>query len=170
MKITSAYANKIIKKLGEDKEFWRKKEEQGCTYVAAIDEEPVIPEYDYGEVSQKIAGIDDRILKLKHAINLANCTNEIEVRGTKMTVDMILIKMAQMNKRKAILDDMRKHEPKERVTHGMHPPKLSVPEYRYINYDLQQATNDYESTSMQIVELQIALDKYNQTVEFEADI
>ena len=50
-KMTSAYANKILRKLNEDKEFWRSKEKEGCLYVAALDEEPVIPEYDYEEVA-----------------------------------------------------------------------------------------------------------------------
>ena len=45
-KMTSAYANKFLKKLAEDKEYWRKKETEGCTYIAALDEEPVIPDYD----------------------------------------------------------------------------------------------------------------------------
>lgn len=45
VRMTSAYANKVLRKLNEDKEFWRSKEAEGCTYVAALDEEPVIPEY-----------------------------------------------------------------------------------------------------------------------------
>ena len=50
-KITSAYANKWLKSLEEDKEYWINKEEASSTYVAAINEEPVIPEYDYAEVA-----------------------------------------------------------------------------------------------------------------------
>ena len=38
MKMTSAYASKVLRKLNEDKEFWRGKEEEGCLYVAALDE------------------------------------------------------------------------------------------------------------------------------------
>ena len=52
--MTSAYANKVLRKLNEDKEFWRSKEAEGCTYVAALDEEPVIPEYDYSQVADTI--------------------------------------------------------------------------------------------------------------------
>lgn len=54
-KMTSAYANKMLRKLNEDKEFWKSKESEGCLYVAALDEEPVIPEYDYEEVSKNIS-------------------------------------------------------------------------------------------------------------------
>ena len=37
--MTSAYANKMLKSLEEDKAFWLNKEEEACTYVAAINEE-----------------------------------------------------------------------------------------------------------------------------------
>ena len=46
--MTSAYANKMLKSLEEDKAFWVNKEAASSTYVAAINEEPVVPEYDYG--------------------------------------------------------------------------------------------------------------------------
>lgn len=46
----------------------------------------------------------------------------------------------------------------------------SVPEYRYINYDLELIKQEYESVSKAIMEMQMALDKYNQTVQFEVDI
>ena len=80
MKITSAYANKLLKSLEEDKKFWENKEESSSTYVAANNEEPVIQEYDYREVSDTIAEIDSKIAILKHAINLNNVaiTNQDE--------------------------------------------------------------------------------------------
>ena len=40
-KMTSAYANKKLKSLEEDKAFWVNKEATSCTYIAAINEEPV---------------------------------------------------------------------------------------------------------------------------------
>lgn len=46
----------------------------------------------------------------------------------------------------------------------------SVPEYKYINYDLELIKKEYESVSVKIMEMQMAPDKYNQTVEFEVDI
>ena len=53
-KITSAYANKWLKSLEEDKDYWINKEEASSTYVAAINEEPVIPEYDYAVLQQRL--------------------------------------------------------------------------------------------------------------------
>ena len=56
--MTSAYANKMLRSLEEDKAFWMNKEATSSTYVAAINEEAVVPEYDYVEVAATIAKID----------------------------------------------------------------------------------------------------------------
>lgn len=169
-KMTSACANKMIKKLNEDKEFWRRKEEESYLYVAAADEEPVIPEYDYTQVAATIAEIDEKVAKLKHAINLSNATNEITVDGKAVTIDTVLVNMAQLSQRKFVLDKMRKQQPKVRVSSGYYSAKKTAPEYQYINYDLDLIKTEYEKIDALIVEYQMALDKYNQTVEFEVEI
>lgn len=69
-KITSAYANKMLRSLEEDKAFWVNKESTSSTYVAAVNEEPVVPEYDYMTVANTIDEIDRKILTIKHALNL----------------------------------------------------------------------------------------------------
>ncbi|MFQ9344846.1 MAG: hypothetical protein ACLR2O_03205 [Coprococcus sp.] len=38
--------------LEEDKAFWVNKEAASSTYVAAVNEEPVIPEYDYMTIAK----------------------------------------------------------------------------------------------------------------------
>ncbi len=169
-KMTSAYANKMLRKLNEDKGFWLSKEEEGYLYVAALDEEPVIPEYDYEEVSRNVSEIDAKIVKIKHAINVANCTNEIEVNDTKMTADTILVKMAQLNRRKTTLDVMRKQQPKSRIRSVAYSARKMAPEYQYINYDLDLIKREYEKIDAEVSAMQIALDRYNQTVEFDVDI
>jgi len=169
-KMTSAYANKVLKKLAEDKEFWRKKELQSYTYVAATDEEPVIPDYDYAAVAAEISAIDEKIVKIKHAINVNNVTNRIPVGGIEMSVDEILVKMAQFNRRKMVLDEMRKKQPKTRLQSGLYSVRKTAPEYEYINYDLDLIKKEYERIDTEIAEMQIALDKYNQTFEFEVQI
>lgn len=110
--ITSAYANKMLKSLEEDKAFWVNKEAASSTYVAAINEEPVIPEYDYSEVASMITAIDEKIAIIKHALNVTNATAKVQVGNSEMSIDTILIKMAQLNKRKGVLDQMRKQLPK----------------------------------------------------------
>lgn len=114
-KMTSAYANKMLRSLEEDKAFWVNKEETSSTYVVANNEEPVVPEYDYAEVAATIAEIDEKIAIIKHALNVSNATAKVLVGDEEMSIDTILIKMAQLNKRKAVLDHMRKQLPKARV-------------------------------------------------------
>lgn len=152
-KMTSAYANKVLKKLTEDKEYWLKKENDGSTYVAA-----------------EIEAIDDRIMKIKHAINVNNVTNRIEVGDAGMTIDEILVRMAQLNKRKSFLDTLRKQAPKTRIDSGVFNARKTAPEYEYINYDLELVKSDYERIDAEIAQMQIALDKYNQTFEFEVEV
>lgn len=167
-KMTSAYANKKLKSLEEDKAFWVNKEATSCTYIAAINEEPVIPEYDYLEVAQIIEDIDAKIAVLKHAINLNNAMAKVPVGDEEMSIDTILVRMAQLNKRKNTLDMMRKQLPKERLDNS-YRVRNSIAEYRYINYDPALIKQEYERVSDMILLMQMSLDKYNQTVEFEVD-
>lgn len=169
-KMTSAYANKMLKSLEEDKAFWVNKEEASSTYVVANNEEPVVPEYDYVQVANTIAEIDEKIAVIKHALNVANATAKVVVGDIEMSIDTILIRMAQLNKRKNILDVMRKRLPKAREEQRSYMSRNTVPEYRYINYDLDLIKKEYESVSKTIMEMQMALDRYNQTVQFEVNM
>ena len=56
---------------------------------------------------------------------------------------------------------------KEQLAYGS---RNSAPEYQYINYDLNLIKKEYEDISTEIMNLQLALDKYNQTVEFDVEI
>ena len=169
-KMTSAYANKVLKKLKEDKEFWLDKEREGCVYIAALDEEPVIPEYDYKTVADNISEIDEKIAIIKHTINIVNVTNEIVVGDKMYTIDTILVKMAQMNKRKEVLDRMRKMQPQTRIRTDVYISRKTSPEYQYINFDLELVKKEYEELDARIATMQIELDKFNQTFEFEVNI
>lgn len=65
-KMTSAYANKMLRSLEEDKAFWVNKEDASSTYVVAVNAEPVVPEYDYTKVAKTICEIDEKIAIIKH--------------------------------------------------------------------------------------------------------
>lgn len=170
MKMTSAFANKMLKQLSDEKDYWIDKENSSAVYTAAVDETPVIPEYDYIEVSAKIAEIDQKVTTIKHAINLANVTNIISVGEKEISIDSILIRMAQLNRRKAFLDILRKHQEKSRKEPDFYRGRSATPEYQYINYDLATVKQDFEKVSQEIMEMQMALDKYNQTFEFDVEI
>ena len=169
-KMTSAYANKMIRTLEEEKALLLSKESDSCTYVAQVGEEPVIPEYDYAEVYGAIAAIDEKIAIIKHALNLSNAQAQIPVGDTVMSVDTILIRMTQLNRRKAVLEEMRRRLPKARVEMRGYYGRNATPEYVYANYDVELAKQDYEILSRTIIDMQMALDQYNQTVQFDVDI
>ncbi len=167
--MTSAYANKMLKQLAEEKEFWTNKERNSCVYTVAVGENPVIPEYDYAEVAGNIAEIDRKMCSIKHAINFSNVTNCVEVAGKQLTIDTVLVKMAQLNQRKNMLDYMRKQQRKTRKETNSFGNHAAV-EYEYINYDLELVKQEYDNVSTEIMEMQLALDKYNQTFEFEVEL
>ena len=107
---------------------------------------------------------------IKHAINITNVNGTIRVGNMDMTIDAALVKMAQLNKRKSTLDVMRKRQEKTRVSAGYFGARKAAPEYQYINYDLETVNKEYERIDGEIAEMQIALDKFNQTYEFEVEI
>ena len=171
MKMTSAYANKLIKKLKEDRNYWREIENVRQTYIVAQGEEAIIPEYDFMEVHKTIADLDDKIIRIKHALNISNSTNSVEIEGKSYTIDMLLVKMAQMTERKAVLGAMRKHTPKTRVMESFGRfHQTTTSNIQCINFDMELVKTEYDRIDMFINELLLTLDKYNQTVEFEVDI
>lgn len=167
MKVTSAYANKMLKKLQEDKEFCLQQETKLSSYVAAIGEKPVVPEFDFVKNAKKIASIDRDIAVIKHAINVNNSTNTIKVGDDKMTIDTALITMAQLNRRKEDLDKLRQCQPK---TRNKNYSMSNTIEYTYLNYDVKEAQEMYDQVSDLITCIQMELDRYNQTIFFNIDI
>lgn len=169
MKMTSAYANKLLRKLDEEKQFILSKEKDGITYRSTDVEQPVIPEYSFSETEKKLEELSEKVIKLKHAINQSNASNIISANGKQLTVDAVLIRMAQLNARKPMLDRMRKLPEKSRIGADVFLRK-SNPEYEYINFDTKLVNEAYEKLTDEVMQLQMALDKYNQTIEFEVDI
>ena len=48
--------------------------------------------------------------------------------------------------------------------------RSTSPEYRYINYDLDTVKKDYEQVAKEILDMQMALDMHNQTIQFDVDL
>lgn len=162
MQITSAGANKLLRKLEDDKRFLLAQEASASTYVVTEGAEAVIPAYDYKKTAQGLETIEAQVRKIKHALNIFNSTTTLD--GLDITIDEALVKMAQLNQRKSTLDSMRCRLEKERVTNF---GRSNVVEYTCINYDLAEIQADYQSISQQIMDIQLALDLTNQTKTFE---
>lgn len=167
VKYTSAGANKYIKKLQEEKDFLIKKESDRSIYdsTESETEEVIIPDYSFSDTQNKIEIIDAQIVALKHAINVINTTHQIDCGFETLTVDQILIKMAQLNNRKETLDRMRSAE--KRTKRSGYSGEVR---YLSTNYEPDEVNDKYNAISNQISFMQLALDKFNQTVEFTVEI
>ncbi len=166
MNYTSASANKLIKILEDKKNYLLQKEENGKSYVLADDEKPELPDYDFTASNEDLDEIDRKIRILKHALNVFNTTTILPLG---ITIDQALVEMAQLNRKLPRLDTMRRMAPKRRLSGGF-AARRDVAEYEYINYDPKKAAAVYERDLKRVQEIQLALDRINQTEEFEVDV
>ena len=114
MKVTSAEANKLLRKLNDDHDALKRMEAESRIFVAATTEnlEDARPDYDYEATQRSLAELEIRIRKLKHTINLFNVSQTIDESG--MTIDQALIAIPQLSDRKRKLSVMRAAQKKKR--------------------------------------------------------
>ena len=166
MLYTSAEAAKLLRKLNEEKYSIENNEKQSSTFIAATTEniETVRPEYNYEETKAEIDELEEKIRRVKHAINKFNIEHELP--GFNMTIDQVLIYIPQLTKRKSKLAGMKDRLPKERGSARMN----GVIEYTYVNYTIKKAKEDFRAVSDELFRIQTALDTLNNSVKFEIDI
>lgn len=173
VKITSAEANKYLKQLQEKKALLVKDSAKKSSFVAAIEEnvENVRPEYSFEDREREIAETDYKIVQLKHAINVFNTTHIVNAAGAEHTIDQVLVLMPMLNERKKRYATMAGAMQKERVEAGYGRTSQHI-EYKYANYDIEDAKTKYQRISDLINACQLALDKVNTTeaMEVEASI
>lgn len=164
--MTSAGANKKIKKLQDEKEYLLRIEKESSTYIET-DGYPVHPpEYDYKATQEKIREIDRMICNIKHAINKFNSETGLPDLG--ITLDQGLVRLSQLNKEKDRLDEMRKRLPKSRHK-DVYGGGSHLVEYVCINYSIDDVNNDYDKISDEIIAIQMAIDVVNQTKYIEIE-
>ena len=164
MQVTSAEANKMLRKLFEDHKILCERERTACVFVAATIEKPedARPQYDYAETQRRLAETERKIRALKHAVNLFNAGKTLQ--GFDLTIDQALIYIPQLTKRAEKLSRMRAVPAKERYVGGR---STNLIEYRYANYGIAEADADYRAAADELARLQNALDLVNSTVKFE---
>ncbi len=164
--VTSAEASKMLRKVMEEKNIVLEKERQSSIFYASLGEdvESVRPEYDYEESQRILERCDEKIRILKHAINCFNTTQTIGDTG--MTIDQALVYIPQLTERRRRLYEMQARLPKQRVSVGG-VGKNTVIDYRYANYSVEKAREDYERASDELRAIQTALDLVNTTVKME---
>ncbi len=165
MKLTSAEAAKLLRKLNEEYEAILNMEAQSKEFVASLNEniELIKPKYDFNKTQEELNILEEKIRKLKHAINMFNC--QTVVIDFNMSIDQLLVYIPQLSRKKAKLLEMKnrlaiKREPSiSRVG--------SIIDYNYANYDINEANKEYERVDKLLTNAQTALDVINNTNTFE---
>lgn len=167
MKYTSAEANKLLRKLNDEKTSVMYREENGKEFLAAVGEdiESVRPKYDFTETQNAIAVIETKIRKLKHAINVFNSTTIIP--EFDMTIDEMLVYIPQLTAAKNKLAIMKDKLPKVREQTRVNS---SILDYRYLNYDVETVAAEYEKVTDTLSKAQNALDSVNMNQTLEVDL
>ena len=165
-RMTSAGANKLLKSWNDRIDYLYRTEAQTYQYTEVEGVAPVIPEYDFASVRMEITLLNDKVVMLKHALNMFNMNTWIE--PLNMTVDKALVKMKQLSRLKDRLNDMRNMQPKALK------PQLGVRstnqvEYTVANFSISEAEESYDRISEELTRLQLELDIVNNTIQFEFD-
>lgn len=158
-------ANKMVKSLNADLEKLIKEEENNHKYSYTPGETDYeIPSYNLKEVSAKMDTINQKIIKLKHAINVFNTSTVVD--GFGFTVDEALVRLAILNKRRNTLSEMRSMpEISRNISYRQSEPEIVKP-----NFSLAEAEEMYQKVNMEVIALQQALNRTNLLKTFEIDI
>lgn len=166
MEVTSAVANKLLRNLNEDLKRAYDEEGQCCTYTEVDGVEPAIPTYKFEEIRSSVEGLMDKIVRLKHAINVFNSVTVLPESG--LTIDSALVYMAMLNKEKSRLENMI--IPVKRKLKTGYGARSGCIEYEVLNYDADDVRAKYNEVSKKLSDIQIELDVINSTVTFKIDI
>lgn len=171
MKYTSAQAAKLLRQLKEEHQRLLAREAETSVFLAAVGEDPesLRPAYDYREVQEKLSGLEEKIRRIRHAVNAFNLNTLVE----GMTIDELLVYLPQLNERRNKLGTMAARLPRKRAEArlgGSFAAKSQVIDYLYANYDISAAEEEFRLVTEEIARLQTALDRANSTLEIEIDI
>ncbi len=166
MKMTSAEAAKLLRKLNDEQASLLAREENCRQFLASVGEdvEACRPAYDYAETQAMLQDLEDQIRTLKHALNVFNVTTVVP--GFDMTIDEMLVYIPQLTRAKAKLNTMKQVLPKTReMSYGS-----QIIDYRYANYDIAAVEADYDKITDELSRAQTALDKVNSIETFQVEL
>ena len=163
MKFNCDSANKLVKSLMSDLETIEKVEQNDSTYSYKPGEEPEIPVYNLAETTAKIDAINEKIYKLKHAINEFNTTTKVE--GFEFTLDEALVRLKVLSKRRNTLNSMRSLPESSRQVGFRGEAEITRP-----NFNLADAEAEYQRINKELTALQQGINITNLTKTFEVEI
>ncbi|HAU86586.1 MAG TPA: hypothetical protein DCW90_14185 [Lachnospiraceae bacterium] len=168
IKVTSDAANKLIKKLEQDKSILVDKISKMSTFVVAVTENydqikaEQEAEFNLNEVIAKIDEIDEKIITIRHA---KSTFNNSTVMKNGLTVGDNIVRLAILEREKGIYSGLATRQKKKRNT------SLNKDiEYTYLNYDLEDAKKKYDSVYAEISETQEELNIVNSSAEYKFEI
>ena len=170
MRYTSSEANKLLRRLTEERDALLVKELKSSTFLAAMGEDvdSVRPDYDYAQTQKELEELDRKIRMVKHAINGFNVSHEVQ--GFDMTIDQMLVYIPQLTSKKKKLSNMKSRLPKQREMAGGFGHTGSIIDYCYANYNIGKAEADYAAVSDERARAQTALDAVNSIETMEIDL
>lgn len=168
IKVTSDAANKLIKKLEQEKGILTDKISKMSTFVVAVTENydqikaEQEAEFNLNETISQIDEIDKKIITIRHAKSVFN--NSVVMKNG-LTVGDNIIRLAILEREKGIYSGLATRQKKKRNT------SLNKDiEYTYLNYDLEDAKKKYDSVYTEISEIQEELNIVNSSVEYKFEI
>lgn len=168
IKVTSDAANKLIKKLEQEKSILIDKISKMSTFVVAVTENydqikaEQEAEFNLNETISQIDEIDKKIITIRHAKSLFN--NSVVMKNG-LTVGDNIIRLAILEREKGIYSGLATRQKKKRNT------SLNKDiEYVYLNYDLEDAKKKYDSVYTEISEIQEELNIVNSSAEYKFEI
>lgn len=168
IKVTSDAANKLIKKLEQEKGIFTDKISKMSTFVVAVTENydqikaEQEAEFNLNEVIAQIDEIDRKIITIRHAKSVFN--NSVVMKNG-LTVGDNIIRLAILEREKNIYSRLATRQKKTRNT----SINKDI-EYTYLNYDLEDAKKKYDSVYTEISEIQEELNIVNSSAEYKFEI
>lgn len=168
IKVTSDAANKLIKKLEQEKNILTDKISKMSTFVVAVTENydqikaEQEAEFNLNETILQIDEIDKKIITIRHAKSMFN--NSVVMKNG-LTVGDNIIRLAILEREKNIYSRLATRQKKTRNT----SINKDI-EYTYLNYDLEDAKKKYDSVYTEISEIQEELNIVNSSAEYKFEI
>ena len=156
IKVTSDAANKLIKKLEQEKGILTDKISKMSTFVVAVTENydqikaEQEAEFNLNETISQIDEIDKKIITIRHAKSVFN--NSVVMKNGFTVGDNIISRLATRQKK------VRNTSINKDI------------EYTYLNYDLEDAKKKYDSVYTEISEIQEELNIVNSSAEYKFEI
>ena len=168
IKVTSDAANKLIKKLEQEKGILTDKISKMSTFVVAVTENydqikaEQEAEFNLNETIKQIDEIDKNIIAIRHAKSVFN--NSVVMKNG-LTIGDNIIRLAILEREKNIYSRLATRQKKTRNT----STNKDI-EYTYLNYDLEDAKKKYDSVYTEISEIQEELNIVNSSSEYKFEI